>query len=461
MISMLDAKDRYYSRVYLTKFHKYEVYNKEHKYLAYLQTLPEALHYRDLYSHLDSKTAPRPKDVDLKKDNPYLKGLKYHVPERLQGKKKTRTYGKGSIYKAGKEAYKIKHGDTYYCSCRTYEQAYYVCQELKKHNWDKSKLQKILDDYPKYYTELLYFYQYISYNKEKDYWYITIPKQYSQDGNVIRITYHILADALYERDFLREHQWDYELLVEAIDDTQNPYYDMELPPYPERRIRNVQTPTRGDRKLQRLIELLQEDIDIHQNEAAKQLGVSPGTIRVWLKKYDTDWLDIKTIIMKNENPLDILKSTKVYTPDLEPSKPKDFQNYIYVAHDRRSKYRIARDHVTYGSYPTRELALKIVKELEANNWDKNKLSEIQTKYGCKTTPKNNIYKVKNKWAVRKKIAGKTINYGVYETIQLASIVRNLLVHNGWDKEKLPMIKESADYIHRIINEIKYNLNGGL
>ena len=412
-----------------------------------MQVLEDALWYRDQYEDQTSKTAPRPKDIDLKTNNPYrLNGLKYPVPERLQKDKKhnPKEYGTGSICKDGKESYKIKYSGKYICSCRTYEQAYYVCQEMRKHNWDKKYLQEILDKYPEYYTWLLFFYQYIGYNKTRKFYYLTIPKGACDDGKIKRIIYHNIRDALFERDFLRDHDWDYDALVETIDDNLNPYIDMDLPPYPERRIRNVQTTTQTDKKFRELVRLLQKDIEMTQGKAAEILKVVPSTIRIWLNKYDTDWIELKTIITNNSDPFTVLKREKIYTPNLELSKPKDFNNYIYESNDgRKMKYRITKNRVTYGGYATRELALKIVHELEKVNWDKKQLPIIQEKYGCRRPPRNYIYKARKKYIIRKKLNGKTIDFGLYDTIEHASIVRDLLIANNWDKTLLPSIQDEA------------------
>ena len=148
------------------KGRRYKIVNNKDGYLGAIGTIEEALYFRDLYSHLDKKDCPKPKDIDLKTDNPYIQdGLKYPIPERLILKEKTSNYGNGTIVKKGKTSYHIYRGGKgngrhgYICACATYEEAYYIREELQKNNWNLSKLEEIRANYPKYYTKLLYFYQ--------------------------------------------------------------------------------------------------------------------------------------------------------------------------------------------------------------------------------------------------------------------------------------------------------------
>lgn len=354
---------------------------------------------------------------------------------------------KGSISKSSKSSYKVYKSSEYICSCRTYEQAYYVRQELRKNNWDTSKLDEIKKEYPKYYTELLYFYHYVHYSKETGKWMILIPKTKTPSQKTEHITYNNVEDALYERDFLIKHNWNYDELVECIDDSKNPYYNMELPPYPERRIKNVQRRKTYKNELLILQEMILEDKDIHIGEVAKKIGCAPQSIRNWLKKYNTNYLDFKTVVLKGEDPFQVFTlQEKIYQPDLSPSKAR-FKNY--VSHNNRSdKYPyiiVNSKRESFGWYPTREIAEKIAKDLKKCNWDRSKLSEIQSKHNYQPPQKrrNYIYPHGNKYTIRKQINNKKIQYGTYKTREIAESIRDKLIKCNWDKNQLQVIQSKV------------------
>ena len=78
---------KYIQRV--PKGRRYKIVNIQDGYLGAVRTIEEALYYRDLYSHQDKKDCPKPKDIDLTTNNPYIQnGLKYPIPERLKKKEK-------------------------------------------------------------------------------------------------------------------------------------------------------------------------------------------------------------------------------------------------------------------------------------------------------------------------------------------------------------------------------------
>lgn len=351
----------------------------------------------------------------------------------------------GIIYKTSKSCYQIYFKGKYICSCRTHEQAYYVRQELDKNNWDTTELQSILNEYPKYYTQLLYFYQYIHYSKKSDNWRLLLPKTKTQSPSQEYITYDKLEDALYERDFLMEHDWDYEVLVECIDDNKNPYYNMELPPFPERRIKNVQKPKTHATELLLLQEIILEEPDILISQTAQKIGYSIQTIRNWLKKYNIDFLDYKTLVLSGENPLEKLQlKEKIYTPDLSPSKP-NFKNH--VQHHKRSKHNpyviVNSNHESFGWYPNRKIAEKIAKDLKRCGWDRTQLPKIRAKHNFTPPQKrrNFVYPTSsNKFVVRKDINDKKVSFGTYQTKEIAEHVRDKLLECNWDKEELTRIQ---------------------
>lgn len=470
-----EAVRQYYQRVYLNAPKQYRIKHKRGSYLGTCATLPEALYYRDKYSESTQENIPRPQELDLKTQNPYLrKGLKYPVPDRLNPLKEHKPQPKGHIHHRSKSSYALYYSKKYLCSCRTYEQAYYVLQELKKYNFDKKHIPEILDSYPEWYSWLVQFYRYITLDikyKErtnKNRYFISIPRRYLKTNQNIELIrgYTRLEDALFERDFLEEHNWDYNLLVEAINDNENPYYNMEIPPYPERRIRNVGKRKTHAKELKQIQELILTEPDISQRSVSKKLGFNDMSIRNWLHNYDTNWLDFKKIVLNGEDPLEKLTlKPLIYTPDLSPSTPGNFKNYIHKNHSsKKYPYNIEYKHRGYGVYPTRELALKVVKDLIACNWDYNQLKNIQQKHGYIATQgkRNLIYKVGNTYQVRKTLPGGKLGYfGCYPCKRIAEIVRGLLKEADWNKEELPQIKESANNIYRLERQYQYNMFSGV
>lgn len=100
----------YYKHVQRTsKGYTYRIVNSSDGYMGSTDTIEKALYYRDLYAFSDNKNPPKPNEIDLITNNPYIKnGLKYDLPERLIPRKKHETYGKGSIVKKGKNIISYK-----------------------------------------------------------------------------------------------------------------------------------------------------------------------------------------------------------------------------------------------------------------------------------------------------------------------------------------------------------------
>ena len=365
-------------------------------------------------------------------------------------------YGKGSINKNGNEVYKLTHGSTYYCSCRTYEQAYYVREELNKCNWDKNELQRILDEYPVYYTDLLEFYRYVTvYNASSMKWCVSIPSNKSDNGVTQQIRCSRIEDALFERDFLVEHDWDYELLVYVINDFDNPYYDVELPPYPQRKIKNISIQKSHREELLLVNKLLLENKEITQSKICEHIGISDMTLRNWLKDYGTTWKEYKKMVFNGMNPLDHLKLKRhIYTPDLSLIKKKNFKSYISYDEKRSKKnpYSVVRNRIRYGQYPTKELAEQVAKDLSDCNWNKKKLKSIWKKNNYVPFRNKNYVYLNNSgtFMVRKKVNGKFITFGNYEDYDCACYVRDVFVKHGWNVDNLVSIRESAEleYMNR-------------
>lgn len=459
---------------------RYQITNSKGEYLATIASIEEALYYRDQYYTSNKTDAPRPSTLDLKTNNWYInEGLEYPIPERLI-QFKNNTYGEGAIQKVGNASYKVIHGgkngeySRHVCSCRTYEQAYYVKQEMNKCNWDRKQLKRILHNYPLWYSKLMELYRYIhlDHNHKRktgeEKYKINLPRQYLEEGqNLVTIPgYSHVEDALYERDFLVEHDWDYDLLVECIDDNDNPYYSMDLPPYPERKILNLQERNYHEKELTMLHELINMDPDLTQEELCEIIGVSEVTLRNWFKFWNTNMTEFRHISLSGENPINVLeKVPQIYTPDLSRPKPPNFKGYIHhTKRDKRSPYKVIKDNIRYGSYYTEKQAKKAVKLLQQCDWDKSKLSEIQKKVGWEPLPeRGNIYPYTTGkgWTIRHKDKNrKMISYGSYKDHDLAVIVRDMLILNNWNKDEYPQIRNLAEDVLNIQRLLDNNMFSG-
>lgn len=284
----------------------------------------------------------------------------------------------GTITKIDDE-YIVSNGTQKFASCITYEQAYYVREEMDKNNWQWRKLPKILDNYPSYYTDLLDFYRYVTINKATEYkWCVSIPSKKSDNGVLQQVRCTNIEDALFERDFLVEHDWDYELLVYCIDDRKNPYYDVELPPYPQRKIKNISVANTHRKELTLLNELIFMLPNLSQQEVCRLLGYSDMTLRNWFHKYGTNWSEYREMVFDGINPLDVLTFEKqIYKPNLK-LKNANVDYSKYVKHSRKhGNFTVMRNQMKYGEYPTREIAEQVVGELFKYGWDKKNLSKIK------------------------------------------------------------------------------------
>ena len=449
------------------KSRTYRIRNKKSEYLGMAATIEEALYFRDLYYLTPKNEVPPTKTIDLITDNPYIKeGLKYPLPERLILKEKTSTYGEGTIIQKGPTSFHIYHGKNYdggghhkyICACQTYEMAYYVKQEMNKVNWDRDQLQKILDNYPRYYTWLLFFYQYIiadRYNGELTGKYYLAPPKDKTGGRLEHILYYRIEDALYERDFLKEHGWDYDLLAETIDDSKNPYYDMELPPYPTRKIKNISERNYHENELTEIHLALQEDDSLSLEAAADIMGFIPTTVRRWLKQYyNSSWSEFKDISINGDNPLEVLeKQELIYQPDLSTAMPPNYNNHVSYL-QKAKRWQVRKGTETYGVYPDEKLAHKISNELAKVDWDKSKLKKIQAKFGYESPvmSKRWVYKQGRKWAVRRKDKNrKMITYGVWYDKRIAEIARDMYIQLGFCLDNQDYVNEMAEWIVHVID----------
>ena len=454
-ILALKQKD-YYIRVCLDYSHRwYKIKKKGGGCLDKTKDIYEALYYRDLYSEsdLDVSEIPKIEDCDLVTGNPYLTdGLKVPLPDRLILDTSVSKRGRGKIVKKSVSSYSVYLGRKHVCSCRTYEQAFYLKQEMNKIDWNLDELQRILDDYPIYYTWLLRFYMYVTWDSRQKNWLVSIPKDKSDDGKLQHIRFSKIEDALYERDFLVEHDWDYDLLVELINDFENPYYDMELPPYPERKIRNISPRKSHDKEFLQLAEILREEPNITVEDWASRIGTTGQTLRNWFREYETTTPEFKKVVLEGKNPCDVFKQKElIYTPDLSKSKSSNFRNYVHYASKRKSKWIVSRNDVYYGCYSTKEVADEVVKELEKVDWDKSELDNIKERLGIRKHIHDMmyIYKTKkhlNSWQIRKKKKGRNIGYGVYRDIEFAKLIRDILVGINFKCDDLDKLRRFGEWV---------------
>ena len=460
-------RKEYFKNIHLSSYGTHYVIFHNERYYGNVKTIEEALYYRDLV--VKQGIGKKPKELDLKTDNPYLNGLKFEVPERLIKPERKSEYGKGTISQQGPGSFRLYYGDgrggrNYICSVRTYEMAYYVREEMRKVNWDKSQLQRILDEYPKWYTELLYFYQYILKTDRSDRWYVAPPKEYT-DGHLEHILYSNLEDALFERDFLKEHNWDYSLLAETIDDSDNPYYDMELPPYPMRKIRNIRDRDYHEIELTKACHMIWRDNSIRQEAVAEALDVTMATLRNWLKRYwNTSWQEFKRIAVAGDNPIEVLeKAELIYQPDLSRTMPSNFNNYVSRKEDQYGlTWVVSRRGVYYGAYKTEATAQKVSKELAKVDWDKSKLEAIREKLNCKSVvmSKRWVYPNGKGWSVRRKNKErKMINYGTWQDKRIAEIARDMYIKYGFDPANKEWVNDIAEWTVHILDLLPLSMFG--
>lgn len=420
-----------------------------------VENIEEALYYRDIVAEHRGECG-KPETFDLITDNPYMDGLKYPLPERLIITPKESRYGKGHIIKNGPQSYHVHHGSkknglkSYVCACRTYEQAYYVKQEMNKVNWNKDELPRILEEYPIWYTWLMNFWQYVTPREDGKGWLVTLTPRRNPNNKLEKILYRKVEDALWERDLLLLYDFDENELTEAADDNQNPYYNMEIPPYPQRKVRRILDREPKPELLTKIKELFLQGHS--QEEIAESVGHTAVTIRNILRReYNCSWTDFTKICEAGEDPNEVLEFQElIYQPNLDYIPPHR-RNYVQLnTTNRKSHFTVAYKGQYFGSYPTRELANKISNDLQKVGWDKSKLKEIQAKHGHKsivnskrwiyettyTSRKTGETKVLS-YNIRKKDKNRVIhNYGSYKDYEVAKRVRDLLIEHNWSKREL-------------------------
>ena len=182
------------------------------------------------------------------------------------------------------------------------------------------------------------------------------------------------------------------------------------------------------------------------------------------KFWNSNFTEFKKLVEAGENPLDVLeKQELIIQPDLSRALPNNWNNW--VSHLKRSdRYQVRKGDVTYGVYPTEELAHKISRELQKCNWDKSKLKSIQAKYGHVSLPysKRWVYRQGKKWAVRRNNENhKLITYGAWHDKRIAVIARDMYVEYGFDLSNQDWINETAEWIVEITDLLPSTMFGGV
>lgn len=455
IVSLEQKTKKYYRNVSKDRTHYHIA--KGNKFYGCTQTVEEALYYRDICIEHNWQYDKRPYELDLKTGNPYLEdGLEYPLPERLIMPPKA-PKRKGSITRNSAQSNRVHLGKSYFGSYPTFEMAYYVREKLNECNWDKTQLDRIVDEYPVWYTWLMNLYKFVfpKYNG----WCVSITPKHSKDDKLEHLYFRRLEDALWERDLLVKYDWNEELVCECANDLENPYYDMELPPYPERKIRNLSDRKDRTELFDTLFTLIQDEPNLSQEDYAKLAGTTGMNIRnILVKEYDSSWSEFKRVCESGEHPNEVLtQKPKIYQPDTSIH----YKNTNYVSYHKREKspYLIYhRNKETgqseyFGAYPSRELANKISNDLQKCGWDKSQLKRIQAKHGWQSvvnskkwvyphyyTSKRTGEKYVSHYMVRKKNIG---YFGTYKDKRVADLVRDCCIMNEWDKDKFPMVKKFA------------------
>ena len=391
--------------------------------------------------------------------------MKDPIPERLVIVPRKKEYGTGYIIEKGPQSYHVHYGAhgtkvngrrSYYCACRTYEQAYYVKQELNKCGWNRDELPRILEEYPVWYTWLMNFWQYVAPREDGKGWIVTITPRCNPNNRLEKLYFTKVENALWERDLLLKYNFDENELTEAADDNLNPYFNMEIPPYPQRKIRRIVKREPKPELLSQMKELILEGKT--QEEIATIVGHTGVTLRNILKReYNSSWSDFVKICRNGEDPNEVLEfQPLIYKPNLDYIHPNN--NYVQLnTTKRKSHYTVVHKGEYFGAYLTRELANKISNDLQKVGWDKSQLKDIQAKHGHKSivNSKRWIYETKYtsrktgetriiSYHIRKKDKDRKIhNYGSYKDYDVACRIRDLLIENDWSKRELGNIIEQV------------------
>ena len=126
--------------------------------------------------------------------------------------------------------------------------------------------------------------------------------------------------------------------------SQNPYYDMELPLYPQRRVHNIQDYHKlYDKLISDITGIIINNYDITMEVAAKGLGGN-----------------FKELCLSGDDPLISLEfHPHIFTPDLSMHYGDDIYIHTRKKNNGKVVYIIQKNRVYFGPYPT--LARKVKK----------------------------------------------------------------------------------------------------
>ena len=116
---------------------------------------------------------------------------------------------------------------------------------------------------------------------------------------------------------------------------------MELPPYPQRKVRNCRPLETHRREMEQMQELILAG-ETNQMRIAKRLGVTEVTVRLWFSKWKSSWTEFKNHVLAGEDPFQyMVEPSKIYKPDLSHRQHKKFNNYVCkTSGSTRSHWRI-------------------------------------------------------------------------------------------------------------------------
>ena len=334
---------------------------------------------------------------------------------------------------------------------------------------------------PRWYTWLNNFWKFVTPAQGGNGWRVNLTPRNTGYEKFEYVFFKSVENALWERDLLVKYGFDEDIVTYLGDDSENPYFDMEIPPYPQRKVRRIKEREPRTDLFNKMYELIQSDEDYSQEELCEQCGLTSANFRmILLNEFDTNWAEFKLICESGENPNEVLEQKPlIYQPDtsVHIEEYSQYKGNIAYYPERKSKYAVYKWDNSYGrgqyygSYPTRELAEKIVADLKKCDWDKGQLKKIQRKHGWNSMvgSKRWVYPVKQKlkdgtvkvygYTVRHKNKDKKmISYGYYKDKRVAELVRDLLITVDWNKDFLQTIQ---DYSYYCISQLDHNWRCGL
>lgn len=198
--------------------------NTRAEFLGYYDTELEAFHQYILYlkeqGRIINKTTPQYEEyVEWLKDAPQSSLDKYVPARKEAGKGHKHVY-----YDKSSNKYRVSkciNGKTYnFGTYTTIEEAREKVKELMSNHWEGKDASH--NDY----------YRYIELGKRSKWKYIV--HKFLDDGFEFKEFYNDLREALNDRDFFEECNWDLDAMSDNYDTRGNKYVDIELPSVPKR-----------------------------------------------------------------------------------------------------------------------------------------------------------------------------------------------------------------------------------